>query len=162
VSPAALSAMTTPSTTSSTSIPTPTTSPSTTSTTATSVTATSRTVPKPRASRNQSTPRTQPSLPRAQSTSTTAQSTPQTSIADPNAELFAQLRMCESHNNYTENTGNGYYGAYQFSVATWRTMGYSGLPSEGSPEQQDEAARRLQARSGWRQWPACARKLGLR
>ena len=28
--------------------------------------------------------------------------------------------------------------------------------------QQDEAAHRLQAGSGWKQWPACARQLGLR
>jgi Transglycosylase-like domain len=75
---------------------------------------------------------------------------------------FAALRKCESGDNYKINTGNGYYGAYQFSAQTWRSLGYSGLPSDASPETQDEAARRLQAKAGWGQWPACSRKLGLR
>ncbi len=75
---------------------------------------------------------------------------------------WAGLRKCESGGNYRANTGNGYYGAYQFAAGTWRRLGYSGLPHEASPATQDEAARRLQAKSGWGQWPACTRKLGLR
>lgn len=75
---------------------------------------------------------------------------------------FARLRKCESGGNYAANTGNGYYGAYQFSLSTWRSLGYGGYPHQASPATQDAAARRLQARSGWGQWPACARKLGLR
>jgi hypothetical protein len=77
------------------------------------------------------------------------------------ADDFARLRMCEAGGNYHTNTGNGYYGAYQFSLGTWRGLGYSGLPSSASPSTQDAAARKLQARSGWGQWPACSRKLGL-
>lgn len=77
------------------------------------------------------------------------------------SDPFAQLRQCESGGNYSINTGNGYYGAYQFALGTWQSLGYSGLPSSASPATQDEAARRLQARSGWGQWPACARMLGL-
>ncbi len=34
------------------------------------------------------------------------------------------LRQCESGGNYSINTGNGYYGAYQFSSGTW--MAYDG------------------------------------
>jgi uncharacterized protein YabE (DUF348 family) len=30
-----------------------------------------------------------------------------------------KLRMCETHDNYQANTGNGYYGAYQFLISTW-------------------------------------------
>jgi len=45
---------------------------------------------------------------------------------------------------------------------TWRTLGYPGLPHEAPPEMQDEAARRLQARSGWGQWPVCSRRIGAR
>ena len=56
---------------------------------------------------------------------------------------------------------NGYYGAYQFSLATWRGVGFSGLPSNAPPAVQDQAAQKLQARSGWGQWPACSRRLGL-
>ena len=72
-----------------------------------------------------------------------------------------RLRTCESGGSYTANTGNGYYGAYQFSLSTWRSLGYSGLPSQASPQTQDEAARRLIQLAGWRPWPGCARALGL-
>jgi hypothetical protein len=74
---------------------------------------------------------------------------------------FARLRMCESHNNYATNTGNGYYGAYQFDQRTWHGLGYSGLPSSAAPATQDAGAHRLQAARGWQPWPACSRKLGL-
>lgn len=35
------------------------------------------------------------------------------------AEWLRKLRNCESGGNYKINTGNGYYGAYQFSKPTW-------------------------------------------
>lgn len=74
---------------------------------------------------------------------------------------FARLRQCESGGNYSINTGNGYYGAYQFDSRTWRGLGYSGMPHQASPGTQDAAARKLQADRGWQPWPACSRKLGL-
>lgn len=77
-------------------------------------------------------------------------------------EDFARLRQCESGGNYAINTGNGFYGAYQFDLQTWRGLGYSGLPSNASPSTQDEAARRLQDARGWQPWPSCSRQLGLR
>lgn len=76
--------------------------------------------------------------------------------------VWAALRKCESNGNYAINTGNGYYGAYQFAAGTWRKLGYTGLPHDASPAVQDEAARKLQAQQGWGPWPACTRKLGLR
>jgi Transglycosylase-like domain len=79
----------------------------------------------------------------------------------PAGGVWAELRQCESGGNYADNTGNGYYGAYQFSLATWHQLGFSGLPSQASPPLQDQAAQQLQARSGWGQWPSCARDLGL-
>ena len=82
--------------------------------------------------------------------------------ARPTDDSFVRLRACESGGNYTANARNRYFGAYQFSRSTWRSMGYVGLPHESPAEVQDEAARRLQARSGWGQWPGCSRKLGLR
>ncbi len=74
---------------------------------------------------------------------------------------LAALRGCESGGNYQDNTGNGYYGAYQFSASTWHALGYSGLPSQFSPSVQDQAASVLQQRYGWGQWPACSMMLGL-
>ena len=83
-------------------------------------------------------------------------------IAAPDGDLWAKLRLCEAGGRYDANSGNGYYGAYQFSASTWRKLGYAGLPHQAPPEMQDEAAHKLQARSGWGQWPACARRIGAR
>ncbi|QDW64320.1 DUF348 domain-containing protein [Oerskovia sp. KBS0722] len=77
-------------------------------------------------------------------------------------DVWAALAKCESGGNPATNTGNGYYGLYQFSASTWRAMGGSGLPSDASAEEQTMRAQMLQARSGWGQWPACTKKLGLR
>lgn len=76
------------------------------------------------------------------------------------APNLAGLRACESGGNYSTNTGNGYYGAYQFSAPTWRSLGLSGLPHQASAAQQDAAVLQLAARSGWNQWPVCSRKAG--
>ncbi len=83
-------------------------------------------------------------------------------LAVPTGDVWARLRQCESGGRYTTNTGNGFYGAYQFHPRTWRTLGLPGLPHQAPPEMQDEAARRLQARSGWGQWPVCSRRIGAR
>jgi hypothetical protein len=76
--------------------------------------------------------------------------------------VWLQLRLCESSDNYAENTGNGFYGAYQFSAATWSGLGLPGRPDLESHQMQDQAAMRLQAQAGWGQWPACSAALGLR
>ncbi len=77
-------------------------------------------------------------------------------------DVWARLRRCESGGRYAINTGNGFYGAYQFVPRTWRGLGFPGMPHQALPHVQDEAAQKLQARSGWGQWPACSRRLGLR
>jgi peptidoglycan hydrolase CwlO-like protein len=76
-------------------------------------------------------------------------------------DVWYELRMCESSDTYTENSGNGYYGAYQFDPNTWTGLGYPGRPDLEPPAMQDEAAQRLQAMYGWGQWPACSAALGL-
>jgi len=80
--------------------------------------------------------------------------------ADPSAGEWAALRNCESGGNYAINTGNGYYGAYQFDIGTWRSVGGSGLPSDASPATQDALAYKLWQQRGWSPW-ACASILGL-
>jgi hypothetical protein len=76
------------------------------------------------------------------------------------ATTWDGLRQCESGGDYGTNTGNGFYGAYQFSPRTWHSLGYSGLPSDASPAVQDEAARRLAKRDGFNSWPHCGRGMG--
>ena len=75
--------------------------------------------------------------------------------------VWLQLRECESGDDYQANTGNGYFGAYQFSQQTWADLGFPGRPDLEPPAMQDSAAQKLQAESGWSQWPACAAALGL-
>lgn len=71
------------------------------------------------------------------------------------------MRQCESGDDYQANTGNGYYGAYQFALSTWESLGFSGLPSAAPPATQTQAATELQHEAGWGQWPVCAALLGL-
>lgn len=78
-----------------------------------------------------------------------------------NGDVWAALAQCESGGNPSTNTGNGYYGMYQFSLPTWQSVGGSGLPSEASAAEQTHRAQILQQRSGWGQWPACSARLGL-
>jgi hypothetical protein len=74
---------------------------------------------------------------------------------------FAAIRRCEASDDYSLNTGNGYYGAYQFAYQTWIDLGESGLPSAAPPATQDAAAYKLYLRSGWSSWPSCAVITGL-
>lgn len=71
--------------------------------------------------------------------------------------VLANIRMRESGGNYATNTGNGYYGAYQFDLGTWRGVGGSGLPSEASPAEQDMRAQMLYDRRGCSPWPNTCR-----
>ena len=51
---------------------------------------------------------------------------------------------------------------YQFTAQTWQAMGGTGLPSDHSAAEQTAMAQKLQAASGWGQWPACSSSLGRR
>lgn len=73
------------------------------------------------------------------------------------------LRWHESGSSggYTADTGNGYYGAYQFAPTTWWGLGYSGYANQAPPWEQDQAALRLYNKDGWAPWPESAAKCGL-
>jgi uncharacterized protein YabE (DUF348 family) len=81
-----------------------------------------------------------------------------------------KLRMCESHGNYQTNTGNGYYGAYQFSQSTWNRIAVQrmGVPYSRAdlapPEVQDQAIivnTNLSKGGLASQNPGCFKKEGL-
>jgi hypothetical protein len=79
------------------------------------------------------------------------------------AGVWSALAACESGGNPQARSANGrYFGAFQFSVATWQSLGYDGNPADHPYATQLQAAQRLQARAGWDQWPRCSRRLGLR
>jgi hypothetical protein len=73
----------------------------------------------------------------------------------PTPETLASIRACESGGDYTSDTGNGFYGAYQFMQGTWEAVGGTGNPAEASPAEQDKRAAMLYEQSGAGQWPVC-------
>lgn len=81
--------------------------------------------------------------------------------ADPSASDWAKLRMCEASGRYNIDTGTGYYGAYQFDLPTWRSVGGAGYPDDASPAEQDYRALYLYRMRGWSPW-VCATLTGLR
>lgn len=76
---------------------------------------------------------------------------------------LAELRQCESGGDYSIDTGNGYFGAYQFWPPTWdavvaemgRPEWVGVLPSLAPPEVQDTAAIWLWYTGGPGHWPEC-------
>ncbi len=82
--------------------------------------------------------------------------------ADPPAEAWTVLRECESSGRYGVVATHGpYYGAYQFDLPTWQSVGGTGLPSDASPAEQDYRALYLYRMRGWQPWE-CAGLRGLR
>jgi hypothetical protein len=92
---------------------------------------------------------------------TTTRTVRRTPVVIPGSDVWAMLRYCESGGDYTKNTGNGYYGAYQYSISTWANYKGYVRPDLAPPAIQDEKAKITQAARGWYPWPGCARKLGL-
>jgi hypothetical protein len=79
---------------------------------------------------------------------------------DPGEGAWSRLRFCESGGVYTTNSGNGFYGAYQFDLRTWQTMGGTGRPSAAPYWEQDVRAKALYQVRGAQPWPLCGRFLG--
>lgn len=71
------------------------------------------------------------------------------------------LGNCESGMTATRNSGNGYYGAFQYSIATWNSMGTGYARADLAPlEIQKAAVQRLLSRSSiYTQFPGCAKKM---
>lgn len=66
------------------------------------------------------------------------------------------IRECESGHNYAVVSDNGlYFGAYQFSIQTWQSVGGVGRPDHASPAEQDYKAYVLYTTGGPGHWPHC-------
>ncbi len=66
-----------------------------------------------------------------------------------------RVRMCESGNTYTINTGNGYYGAWQFDRPSWLANGgaeFADYPHKATKDQQDFVAWTYWKKAGWGPW----------
>lgn len=71
---------------------------------------------------------------------------------------WAALAQCESSGNPRAVNPAGYYGLYQFSLTTWRSVGGSGNPIDASPAEQLKRAKILYNKAGAGQW-GCGRHL---
>lgn len=74
--------------------------------------------------------------------------------ASPTLEAIA---ACESGGNPGTDTGNGFYGKFQFTLQTWASVGGSGNPANASEAEQNRRAAMLYAREGASPWPVCGR-----
>jgi hypothetical protein len=74
--------------------------------------------------------------------------------ASPTLEAIA---ACESGGNPGTNTGNGFYGKYQFTQETWAAVGGTGNPAHASEAEQDRRAALLYQQAGPSPWPVCGR-----
>ena len=71
------------------------------------------------------------------------------------------LGNCESGMRAGTNTGNGFYGAFQFTQGTWSRMETGYARADLAPiEVQKEAVQKLVSRSNiYGQFPACSRRM---
>jgi lysozyme family protein len=77
------------------------------------------------------------------------------SVRDPSAEL-AKIAACESGGNPTAVSADGHYrGKYQFTRATWESLGGTGDPAKAPEATQDAMAAKLLALRGTAPWPVC-------
>jgi hypothetical protein len=97
----------------------------------------------------------------AQEAAETAVAAPVVTTAAPttSGDIYDALAMCESTMT-NANTGNGYYGYFQFLPSTWNNF-YPGLPTDYPYGTQKQAAIALIAAEGWDQFPHCAAQLGM-
>jgi uncharacterized protein YabE (DUF348 family) len=80
-------------------------------------------------------------------------------VAGADGLNWAALAKCESGGNPRAVNPAGYYGLYQFSLSTWRSVGGSGNPIDNSSSEQTYRAKVLYKKAGAGQWPVCGRKL---
>ena len=91
-----------------------------------------------------------------------------TTVAAPavsSGSVWDRLAYCEAHGDWSTHTASGFSGGLQFADATWRSYGggaYAPAAWQASREAQITIAEKVLADAGWRAWPACSIKLGLR
>jgi resuscitation-promoting factor RpfB len=111
-------------------------------------------------------PRWTPPRPTPATSRTTATTTTSVTAAAPAAPTstgglnWAALARCESGGNPRAVSPSGRYrGAFQFDLATWRSVGMTGDPIAYPYSVQLTAAQRLYASRGRSPWPHCGRLL---
>lgn len=69
------------------------------------------------------------------------------------------LAACESGGNPNAVNPAGFYGLYQFSLSTWRSLGGKGLPTDYGYWEQTKRAWKLYKAAGRSPWPVCGSRL---
>ena len=70
------------------------------------------------------------------------------------------LAECESGGNPNAvNSAGPYYGLYQFSASTWRSVGGTGVPTDHGAAEQTLRAKKLYQAQGDSPWPSCGSRL---
>ncbi|NYF97893.1 transglycosylase family protein [Janibacter cremeus] len=84
--------------------------------------------------------------------------------AGASGTVWDRVAKCESTNNWSINTGNGYYGGLQFSFQTWKGFGgqkYAYTADRATKGQQIEIAQEVLKVQGPGAWPVCSVRAGL-
>ena len=79
-------------------------------------------------------------------------------------EQITALGICESGMTANRNSGNGFYGAFQFVPSTWHKVApapyNAGMPHEAPLDAQKQAVQNLLSKSSIEtQFPGCAKKM---
>ena len=80
---------------------------------------------------------------------------PNSPSQSPTSSSWNSVAQCESGGNWSTNTGSGYYGGLQESLAFWQAHGglaYTPRPDLASPDEQATVAERAGSRAPW---PVC-------
>ncbi|MFC9165049.1 transglycosylase family protein [Streptomyces fungicidicus] len=79
-------------------------------------------------------------------------------------ETWDKVAACESTNDWSINTGNGYYGGLQFTQSTWEAYGgtrYAPRADLATKDQQIAVAEKVLDGQGPGAWPSCSVRAGL-
>ncbi|QDQ14904.1 transglycosylase family protein [Streptomyces spectabilis] len=79
-------------------------------------------------------------------------------------DTWNKVAACESTNNWSINTGNGFYGGLQFTQSTWEAYGgtrYAPRADLATKDQQIAIAEKVLDGQGPGAWPVCSVRAGL-
>lgn len=78
--------------------------------------------------------------------------------------VWDRVATCESSNNWSINSGNGFYGGLQFTKSTWVGFGggkYASSAQYATRDQQIYVAQATLRVQGPGAWPVCSKRAGL-
>ncbi|MFC1411412.1 transglycosylase family protein [Streptacidiphilus sp. N1-1] len=87
-----------------------------------------------------------------------------TGASAADSSTWNAVASCESTNDWSANTGNGFYGGLQFTPSTWAAYGgtaYASSADQATQGQQIAVAENVLASQGPGAWPVCGPQAGL-